>query len=338
MKTSLLVLSLVSALSGCVNGKSYNYDLGLHPVDRTQKFFTQIAGSRFASKDMSLNFGSNNSFELLLNTTIDSSVGTKIDQAQCNIRVTGMSSYMQTPSGATAGYLQLNLENTIVLSAKAIDSSEGGSSGGQKICTSYAHGLLAEKSIQIAVQEYAADHLKLDASSGLGLSGTYPAGTNSLGIATLSDTVYLPKEGTTLDITSAFLERFNGSTYVSRTEGSVTDLNEATLDLNANLKELTITENSCGFSYIILIDSITTDGGTALVKGKVRETIENPPSNVPSRCEDLKGMLDGVTNQGIEIGGTKNQSSLELLLGKPQSSPGAAGDSIFMSFATRAKT
>lgn len=221
------------------------------------------------------------------------------------------------------------------------------------ICNDYARALMAKKDLLLSIKEFTSDHIVVGSyydflnipkpsDSQKYLFST--AESSTLGISDYDH--YFVKQGTATDITASFLKTYSDSSYTSDSSQP----NEASLDLNAGLKELTIQDSRCGLKYIIDIANIGTNGGTAVLHGQIADSSVNIPSasdqnsdNLSApKCSDLQAMIEGVSAQGIEIAGMSNLCTDDqchgdvynlLRIGKPsQNTNDGSMDSVMLSF------
>ena len=308
-------------------------------IRQTGLFLAKLSGQRLQSNGLSLLFGSDQSYELMINATIHKDLGQgEGAEIRCNIRFNGSAEYYQTkvtrnPDGSSTGtnpLLDLSLDQYEVLSSQIQVPYPVPSSmpSADSFCSEYAQGIRNKKQLELSVEEYDADHLVASLENSLdvlkpGYTEYYNAegGSNRLyafdevgplGLGALETTFV--RAGKTIDITAEFLKTYSDSSY--RVE--YPESGDVTLQLNAARKELTVEDAPCGLKYIIDIESIRHDGTAPLLKGQVVLGIAPPPPTAPVTppapnyganqlsCTDVRAMLDGVATAGIQIQGENN--------------------------------
>jgi hypothetical protein len=338
MKAYALTLVALTCFSGCGDSHPAIAPSNLATVTQTGLFLAQSANQQFQSHGVSLEFANDSSFEMILNNSISESLPSnpsQMDVATCNIRITGSAAYYEqkaTPSGNGVklrnSLLELTPAQYEVLSSSLIAPNPATAADllPATICNDYATALMGENTFDLTAKEYAGDHLSVggmgkvlsiaQSSSGNRLSN---AQTNTLGLS--DDIYYFVKSGSILDITNSFLNDYADSSYT--TVGS----KEASLILDAGARLLTITDTSCGINSVFAVTSITTNGGTPLLRGAVPQPKPSPspspsshsqppvatsstptpvPSSVPAACSETQKMIAGVTAAGLEIGAKAN--------------------------------
>jgi hypothetical protein len=374
MKSRALLLVGLVGFAGCNGGdnSANNNNNTPQTIDKTSQFLAQTQNARYESGGLTFNFGSDSSLEMLINEGIQvqNAAGTGYDEANCNLRFTGKSAYydqIATPaanggrdiSGPT---LELTLLDYQLLSSKKTAPLPMAPTDptGDDVCNRYAKALIARKTMDLSVSEYASDHIKIDYFEGLYIFSTPAAdgsvssimgvtGSSSVGI---SDDQYFVKKGVRLDITNSFLKQYAGTLFTE--EYVTTTATAGSVLLDAGLKELTVSYPRCGLKYFIDVQSVTTTGDAPLLMGQVSDSIVNPPVPTPTptdgliapNCADVQAMLDGVSTHGIEVDGepslcTDNsciQIFSMLRLGTPSVDPTTGEDKLIIDFKTAAQS
>lgn len=345
MKHSLIPFAALICLAGCNNNNapSFTADNVDQTVEATPKFLSTTGTDRYVSQKSSLRFGQDGTYELIEDRPVTYFASAqKTYDVECRIRFSGNAQFYTQKVGPhydNGDELELNLGSGELLSsvkqapipASPDDLSESA------ICSQYEQALMAKKELDFTITEQDSDHLVLmnfddDFNIPQSATKTDPNSKylfssydmNSLGMD--GGSTYFVKPGKQIDVTNQFLKRLNDDRYAE------IDDKKITLSLSASLRELSISEPSCHITYLISIQSITTNGGSPVLHGSIAENDSTPvdPKNPNQNCDDLNTTLSQIPTNGLDIDGYPNECSDTgcsemheyIAIGKPGSNTG----------------